>query len=90
MTFRLGRPGGTVNPLQTSSSVATGGRFSYNHEFTGFGIVIPRAFAITVCLRWELGIKAWFKKGSDTFAGTARRVLCTKVSDPFLNFAGSR
>jgi hypothetical protein len=28
---------------------------------------------------------AWFKKGSGTFAGTARRVLRTKVPDPFLN-----
>ena len=27
----------------------------------------------------------WFKKGSGTFAGTARRVLRTKVPDPFLN-----
>src|SRR5438132_563600 len=26
-----------------------------------------------------------FKKGSGTFAGTARRVLRTKVPDPFLN-----
>ena len=25
----------------------------------------------------------WFKKGSGTFAGTARRVLCTKVPDLF-------
>jgi hypothetical protein len=30
---------------------------------------------------------AWFKKGSGTFAGTARRVLRTKVPDPFLNQA---
>jgi hypothetical protein len=29
--------------------------------------------------------RAWFKKGSGTFAGTARRVLRTKVPDPFLN-----
>jgi hypothetical protein len=27
----------------------------------------------------------WFKKGSDTFAGTARRVLRTKAPDPVLN-----
>ena len=27
----------------------------------------------------------WFKKGSGTFAGTAQRVLGTKVPDPFLN-----
>src|SRR5208283_2128679 len=26
---------------------------------------------------------AWFEKGSGTFAGTARRVLRTKVPDPF-------
>jgi glycosyl hydrolase family 2 len=32
-------------------------------------------------------IQAWFKKGSGTFAGTARRVLRTKVPDPFLNHA---
>ena len=27
----------------------------------------------------------WFKKGSGTVAGTARRVLRTTVPDPFLN-----
>ncbi len=32
-------------------------------------------------------IQAWFKEGSGTFAGTARRVLRTKVPDPFLNHA---
>jgi HEAT repeat protein len=31
---------------------------------------------------------AWFKKGSGTVAGTARRVLRTTVPDPFLNHAG--
>ena len=30
---------------------------------------------------------AWFKKGSGTVAGTARRVLRTTVPDPFLNHA---
>ena len=30
---------------------------------------------------------AWFKKGSGTVAGTARRVLGTTVPDPFLNHA---
>ncbi len=34
--------------------------------------------------------QAWFKKGSGTFAGTARRVLRTKVPDPFLNHAQSQ
>ena len=31
--------------------------------------------------------RAWFKKGSGTIARTARRVLRTKVPDPFLNHA---
>src|SRR5437879_6519339 len=31
-----------------------------------------------------------FKKGSGTFAGTARRVLRTKVPDPFLNTLSGR
>ena len=31
--------------------------------------------------------EAWFKKGSGTVAGTARRVLRTTVPDPFLNHA---
>ena len=34
------------------------------------------------------GEGAWFKKGSATVAGTARRVLRTTVPDPFLNQAG--
>src|ERR1700683_2907331 len=31
--------------------------------------------------------RRWFKKGSGTFAPAARRVLRTKVPDPFLNHA---
>ena len=34
---------------------------------------------------WRQARKAWFKKGSGTFAGTAPRVLRTKVPDPYLN-----
>jgi hypothetical protein len=32
-------------------------------------------------------IFAWFKKGAATIAGTARRVLCTTIPDPFLSLA---
>ena len=37
--------------------------------------------------RLELLKSAWFKKGSGTVAGTARKVLRTTVPDPFLNHA---
>ena len=41
----------------------------------------------SVCRSPTMKGRAWFKKGSGTFAGTARRVLRTKVPDPFLNHA---
>jgi AmmeMemoRadiSam system radical SAM enzyme/AmmeMemoRadiSam system protein B/AmmeMemoRadiSam system protein A len=40
--------------------------------------------------RQPIRIAAWFKKGSGTVAGTARRVLRTTVPDPFLNHAGPK
>jgi hypothetical protein len=50
-----------------------------------------RQAPLPVWVRARLALqRAWFKKGSGTFAGTARRVLRTKVPDPFLNHAPSR
>ena len=40
---------------------------------------------IRLLLRWGGSESEVLKKGSGTFAGTARRVLRTKVPDPFFN-----
>jgi len=37
-----------------------------------------------------VGIRAWFKNGSGTVAGTAHRVLRTTIPDPFWNHADIR
>ena len=50
-------------------------------SWLGLGVLLIAA--------WPRG-PAWFKKGSGTVAGTARRVLRTTVPDPFLNHARNR
>ena len=85
-TYRVGRLGDDLFrstdaqlPLDQSAWAALA-RIDPRRDFLG-------VFDAGAAGKFGFEDSAWFKKGSGTFAGTARRVLRTKVPDPFLNHA---
>ena len=77
--FRLGRLG------NQGSDLAKQIQWFVTFKFSASGTLRSSDSEIS---RLQLPEKeAWFKKGSGTVAGTARRVLRTTVPDPFLDHA---